>query len=175
MKENLEQIKNQIFNLTKDKVTVKEVAEICKKYSPNTKLFETNDEIPNLGFTLSNKKILKTGFKFLYNIDQNIKEMIDKWSKQNLIKGIILKFCFSVISFRDWPDTKDIYPGIKGKTHGDKKLINPAPKAIKYSIIYPVFFIAAEIPAIDVIKASSKYFLSKFLYFLIVNLFIIFA
>ena len=95
--------------------------------------------------------------------------------KQNLIKGTILKFCFSVISLRDWPDTKDMYPGIKGRTHGDKKLINPAPKAIKYSIIYPVFFIAAEIPAIDVIKASSKYFLSKFLYFLFVNLFIIFA
>ena len=68
-----------------------------------------------------------------------------------------------------------MYPGIKGKTQGDKKLINPAPKAIKYSIIYPVFFIAAEIPAIDVIKASSKYFLSEFLYFLFVNLFIILA
>ena len=68
-----------------------------------------------------------------------------------------------------------MYPGIKGRTHGDKKLISPAPKAIKYSNIYPVFFIAAEIPAIDVINASSRNFLSKFLYFLFVNLFIIFA
>ena len=51
-----------------------------------------------------------------------------------------------------------MYPGIKGKTQGDKKLINPAPKAIKYSIIYPVFFIAAEIPAIEVNKASFKIF-----------------
>ena len=32
---------------------------------------------------------------------------------------------------------------------------------MKYSNIYPVFFIAAEIPAIDVIKESSKNFLSK--------------
>ena len=28
------------------------------------------------------------------------------------------------------PIMNDIYPGIRGKTHGDKKLINPAPKAI---------------------------------------------
>ena len=29
----------------------------------------------------------------------------------------------------------EIYPGIKGKTHGDKKLINPAEKAINKFII----------------------------------------
>ena len=33
----------------------------------------------------------------------------------------------------------EIYPGIKGNTHGDKKLIKPAPNAITSSIIY--FFI----------------------------------
>ena len=75
-----------IFNLTKDTVTVKEVAEICKKYNPKVTLRETNDEIPNLGFSLSNKKILKKGFKFLYNLDESIKEMIDKWSIKHLKK-----------------------------------------------------------------------------------------
>lgn len=77
-------ISSEIYNLTKDTVTVKEVAEICKKYSPKVILKETNDEVPNLGFSLSNKKILSTGFKFLYNLDQSIKEMICKWSKQNI-------------------------------------------------------------------------------------------
>ena len=43
-------------------MNVKEVAEICKKYNPKVTLRETNDEIPNLGFSLSNEKILKTGF-----------------------------------------------------------------------------------------------------------------
>ena len=48
-------------------VTVKEVAEICKKYnSQRLQLEITDDEIPNLGYTLSNKKLLNTGFKFLY-------------------------------------------------------------------------------------------------------------
>jgi nucleoside-diphosphate-sugar epimerase/quercetin dioxygenase-like cupin family protein len=81
-------ISSETFNLTKDTVTVKEVAEICKKYSPKVILKETNDEVPNLGFSLSNKKILNTGFKFLYNLDQSIKEMILKWSKQNITKDL---------------------------------------------------------------------------------------
>ena len=86
--EEKNEIRSEIFNLTKDTLTVKEVAEICKKHNPKIKLKETNDEVPNLGFSLSNKKILNTGFKFLYNLDQNIKEMIQKWSKQNLIKEL---------------------------------------------------------------------------------------
>ena len=47
-----------------------------------------NDPIPNEGFSLSNKKILDKGFKFLYALDESIKEMIGKWSKQNLIKDL---------------------------------------------------------------------------------------
>ena len=86
--EEKNEIKSEIFNLTKDTLTVKEVANICKKHNPKIKLKETNDEVPNLGFSLSNKKILNTGFKFLYNLNQNIKEMIQKWSKQNLIKEL---------------------------------------------------------------------------------------
>ena len=86
--EEKNEIKSEIFNLTKDTLTVKDVAEICKKHNPKITLKETNDEVPNLGFSLSNKKLLKTGFQFLYNLDKNIKEMIDKWSKQELIKDL---------------------------------------------------------------------------------------
>jgi nucleoside-diphosphate-sugar epimerase len=86
--EEKSKINSEIFNLTKDTLTVKEVADVCKKYNPKISLKETNDEVPNLGFSLSNKKLLNTGFKFLYNLDQNIKEMIQKWSKQKLIKDL---------------------------------------------------------------------------------------
>ena len=86
--EEREDISFDLFNLTKDTVTVKEVAQICKKHNPKITLKETNDEVPNLGFSLSNKKILKTGFKFLYALDESIKEMIFKWSKQNLVKDL---------------------------------------------------------------------------------------
>ena len=80
MEENI-QIKKETFHLSKDSITVSEVADLCKKYNPNLVIEKTQDEIPNLGYTLSNKKLLKTGFKFLYSLDQSIKEMIDNWSK----------------------------------------------------------------------------------------------
>ena len=86
--EEREDLETEIYNLTKDTLTVKEVAEICKKHNPKVTLKETNDEIPNLGFSLSNKKILSTGFKFLYNLDQNIKEMIEKWSEKKIISEL---------------------------------------------------------------------------------------
>ncbi len=86
--EEKNEINTETFNLTKETLTVKEVAEICKKHNPKITLKETNDEVPNLGFSLSNKKLLNTGFEFLYNLDQNIKEMIQKWSKQDLIKDL---------------------------------------------------------------------------------------
>ncbi len=87
MEEN-DSINSEVFNLTKDKVTVKEVANICKKINPKITLRETNDQIPNLGFSLSNKKLLNTGFKFLYGLEESIKEMIQRWSKQPIIKDL---------------------------------------------------------------------------------------
>ena len=86
--EERDDLNSDIFNLTKDTVSVKDVAELCKKYNPKITLKETNDEVPNMGFSLSNKKILNTGFKFLYSLDESIKEMILKWSRQNLIKDL---------------------------------------------------------------------------------------
>ena len=86
--EEKDNISQDLFNVTKDTLTVKEVAEICKKYNPKVTLRETNDEVPNLGFSLSNEKLLKTGFKFLYGLDESIKEMIFKWSKKKLIKDL---------------------------------------------------------------------------------------
>ena len=88
--EEREDLYSETFNLTKDTITVKKVAEICKKHNPKVTLRETNDEVPNLGFSLSNKKILNAGFKFLYGLDESIKEMISKWSKQDLIKDLEL-------------------------------------------------------------------------------------
>ena len=60
--EEKNEINSETFNLTKDTLTVKEVAEVCKKHNPKNTLKETNDEVPNLGFSLSNKKLLKYRF-----------------------------------------------------------------------------------------------------------------
>jgi nucleoside-diphosphate-sugar epimerase/SAM-dependent methyltransferase/quercetin dioxygenase-like cupin family protein len=74
------EISRETFHLTNENMTIKEVANLCKKFNPNVNIIETSDEIPNLGYTLSNKKLLSTGFKFLYNIESSIKEMIEKWT-----------------------------------------------------------------------------------------------
>jgi nucleoside-diphosphate-sugar epimerase/dTDP-4-dehydrorhamnose 3,5-epimerase-like enzyme len=81
-------INREIFHISNEFMTIKEVAEICKKHNPKVELVETQDEIPNLGYTISNKKILSTGFKFIYDIDTSIKDMIDKWSLKSEDKGL---------------------------------------------------------------------------------------
>ena len=58
-------ILNEIFHLVNEQSSVKKVANICKKINPKVKLIVT-DEVPNKGYTLSNKKLLNTGFNFLY-------------------------------------------------------------------------------------------------------------
>lgn len=75
-------ISRETFHLTNENMTIKNVAEICKNYNPSVNIIETNDEIPNLGYTLSNQKLLSTGFKFLYNIESSIEEMIRNWSEK---------------------------------------------------------------------------------------------
>ena len=87
MEEN-EKIKFETFNVTKDSVSVREVAEICKKKNPKVILRDTNDETPNLGYTLSNKKLLNANFKFLYRLNESIDEMIAKWSEQKINKNL---------------------------------------------------------------------------------------
>ena len=91
MAEN-EKVEKETFNLVKETVTVKDVAEICKKHNPKVTIKITDDEIPNLGYTLSNKKLLDTGFKFLYNLDESISTMIKKWSFVKFDKDLEYKY-----------------------------------------------------------------------------------
>ena len=78
--EENDKINKQTLHLVNEQLTVREVAQICKKINPKVTLVSTNDKTPNMGYTLSNQKLLKTGFKFLYNIEDSIKEMIEQWS-----------------------------------------------------------------------------------------------
>ncbi len=81
----------EFFHISKENVTIKSVAEICKKINPKVSIIETEDEIPNLGYTISNKKLLSTGFEFKYNLETCIKEMINSWSKKDLLDDLEFK------------------------------------------------------------------------------------
>lgn len=74
-------INREIFHISNESKTIKQVAELCKKINPKVTIIETDNEIPNLGYTISNQKLINTGFKFLYNLETCIEEMIHNWSK----------------------------------------------------------------------------------------------
>ena len=76
-----------VFHVSNENITVAEVAKICSEYS-NVQLVSTNDEIPNQGYTLSNTKLKNTGFKFLFNIRDCIKNMISNWTPRLFNKSI---------------------------------------------------------------------------------------
>jgi len=73
-------IQNEIFHLSNEQLSIKEVSQICKEINPNISIIETEDEIPNLGYTISNKKLLSTGFVFRNNLKDSICEMVKNWS-----------------------------------------------------------------------------------------------
>ena len=74
-----EKITNEIFNCINENLTVKQVAEICKNVNKKLTLIKTSDPVPNKGYTLSNKKLLQTGFTFQHEIKDSIKLMYDSW------------------------------------------------------------------------------------------------
>ncbi len=127
MEEN-SKIERETFNLVKESVTVKDVAEICKKYNPKVIIRSTDDEVPNLGYTLSNKKLLETGFKFLYNLEESISTMIQKWS--------FVKF------------DKDL----EYKSRGEKEYIDKRGKISNYELTEPINLIGY----IESVKGSMR-------------------
>ena len=80
-----ENIKREIFNIVNENITVKDVAEICKKNNKKLDIVYTTDPVPNEGYSLSNKKIKSFGFKFLYNIKHSVKEFIDNLENPKII------------------------------------------------------------------------------------------
>jgi nucleoside-diphosphate-sugar epimerase/SAM-dependent methyltransferase len=77
-------ISRKLFHLSNESTTIKEVANLCKEINPNVTIVETKDEIPNLGYTISNENLLKTGFTFRYSLKKCLEEMIHHWSKKDI-------------------------------------------------------------------------------------------
>jgi nucleoside-diphosphate-sugar epimerase/quercetin dioxygenase-like cupin family protein/SAM-dependent methyltransferase len=107
-------ISREIFHLAKETTTVKQVAELCKEINPSLQIVETNDEIPNLGYTISNAKLLATGFTFRYSLKECLKEMICNWSK------------------------KDINPALEYIDRGGKEFIDARGKILNYELTEPI-------------------------------------
>ena len=72
----------EIYHLVNENYRINEIAQICQKYNKNLIIENTLDKIPNLGYTLDNRKIKNTGFKFKQNLDEEIGRMIKYWSNK---------------------------------------------------------------------------------------------
>jgi nucleoside-diphosphate-sugar epimerase/SAM-dependent methyltransferase/quercetin dioxygenase-like cupin family protein len=107
-------IQNETFHLSNENTTIKDVAELCKKFKPELNIISTDDEIPNLGYTISNNKLLSTGFKFLYNVEDSIKEMIENWS------------------------VREINPDLEWIMRGGKEYIDARGKISNYELTEPI-------------------------------------
>ena len=82
------EINKEIFNCVNENLTVKQVAEICKKINKRLNLVSTSDPVPNKGYTLTNKKLIRAGFKFQFGIEESIKSMVNSWKDaENFIKN----------------------------------------------------------------------------------------
>ena len=79
---------NEIYHLRRENTNVKEVAELCKQINPKVSLIKTDDEIPNMGYTISNEKLLATGFEFRYSLEESLNEMISNWSLTHKNKNL---------------------------------------------------------------------------------------
>ena len=83
-------------------------------------------------------KILEL-FKKNFPISEAVEPSAIKTKEKPKVKKIVLtiiKFLFlSVILSKDVPEIYEMYPGINGRTHGDKKLTNPAKKAIEKVVV----------------------------------------
>lgn len=73
-------LKNETYHLISESMTIRDVANICKKYSPKVTIEEALDKAYSPNYTLSNKKLLSTGFKFQHDVDSSIKDMIYNWT-----------------------------------------------------------------------------------------------
>ncbi len=69
----------EIFHCNGENKTIKEIAQICKTINPKIKIKKTKDKQPFGSYGMNNKKLLRTGFKFQHNIQQEILNMYKMW------------------------------------------------------------------------------------------------
>lgn len=74
-----ENYNKETYHLVNENKKVLELAEICKQNSLDLNIEIVIDDNPGFGYTLSNFKLLDTGFCFEQNVENEIQKMIKIW------------------------------------------------------------------------------------------------
>ena len=80
-------------------------------------------------------ELIKKNFPMREAVEPNAIKTKEKPKVKKIVLATIKFLFFSLILSKDVPEIYEMYPGIKGRTHGDKKLINPAKKAIDNVVV----------------------------------------
>lgn len=76
---------NQVYNIVSVNLTVKDILDAIKLYIPDIKIKYVDSPIMNqLSYHVSNEKSLERGFTYSDNLEEGIKETIDKLKNMNL-------------------------------------------------------------------------------------------
>lgn len=68
-------LKNEVYHLVSEHLTVREIGKICKKYNNKINLIYTKDKIPYKGYYMNSDKIIKTKFKYKHFYKKFVKEI----------------------------------------------------------------------------------------------------
>ena len=80
-------------------------------------------------------ELVKKNFPINEAVEPNAMKTKEKPKVKKIVLATIKFLFFSLILSKDVPEIYEMYPGINGRTHGDKKLINPAKKAIDNVVV----------------------------------------
>lgn len=109
-----ESVNRGTYHISAENLTIKQVAEICRDACKDVNIIETDDEVPNLGYTLSSNKLRETGFTFHGNITNAIREMVSNW-------------------------TKTVYPdALEYIIRGDKEFVDARGRILNYELTEPI-------------------------------------
>ena len=75
-------------------------------------------------------ELTKKNFPINEAVEPNAIKTKEKPKVKKIVLTTIKFFFLQLMLSSDVPEMYEIYPGINGRTQGDKKLINPAKKAI---------------------------------------------
>ena len=80
-------------------------------------------------------ELVKKNFPINETVEPSAIKTKEKPKAKKIVLATIKFLFFSLILSKDVPEIYEMYPGINGRTHGDKKLNNPAKKAIDNVVV----------------------------------------
>ena len=80
-------------------------------------------------------ELFKKNFPIIEAVEPRTIKTKEKPKVKKIVLTTIKLLFFSTSLSKDVPEIYEMYPGISGRTQGDKKLINPAKKAIDNVIV----------------------------------------